>query len=63
MVAKKGKNLKNQKGKKLARERLSLLFDNGEFTEIDPYVKHFQMILVSINQELMGIQLLLDTEQ
>ena len=29
------------KGKKLARERMSLLFDNSEFTEIDPYVKHF----------------------
>ena len=29
------------KGKKIARERLSLLFDNGDFTEIDPYVKHF----------------------
>jgi len=29
-----------KKGKKLARERLSLLFDNGKFTEIDPFVKH-----------------------
>tara|TARA_Y100000996_G_scaffold81824_1_gene56126 strand:+ start:436 stop:2022 length:1587 start_codon:yes stop_codon:yes gene_type:complete len=30
----------HSKGKKLARERLSLLFDNGQFTEIDPFVKH-----------------------
>ena len=41
MVVKKGKSLKRSKGKKIARERLSLLFDNGDFTEIDPYVKHF----------------------
>ena len=30
----------HSKGKKLARERLYLLFDNGQFTEIDPFVKH-----------------------
>ena len=29
------------KGKKLARERLELLFDNGDFQEIDPFVKHY----------------------
>ena len=29
-----------KKGKMLARERLSLLFDNGEFEEIDPFVRH-----------------------
>lgn len=29
-----------KKGKKLARERLVMLFDNGNFIEIDPFVKH-----------------------
>ena len=29
-----------KKGKMLARERLSLLFDNGKFEEIDPFVRH-----------------------
>ena len=41
VVVKKGKNLKNQKVKNLLEKDLSLLFDNGDFTEIDPYVKHF----------------------